>query len=234
LRVLEAQVTGVPTRARKSSHKSAHRRPARRKRIRWKSRALFVAVVLVAGWIVWAVAAREFAPASNTQLSRFDAIVVLGDPADNDGNPTPTQLASVTEAVHEYELGVAPRLIVTGAAVKNDYVEAKVMARTAAAQGVPASSIVTEPNARDTIQNACYATRIMKAHNWKSAEVISNASHLPRTAIIFGRMPIEFAVHAAPGLQPLSPAYRAFTASLETLKTMRYLVWARWREQCVP
>jgi len=28
-----------------------------------------------------------------------------------------------------------------------------------------------EPEAKDTIQNACYAVRLMKAHGWRSAEV---------------------------------------------------------------
>ncbi len=36
------------------------------------------------------------APASNTSLTRFDAIIVLGYPADSDGNPTPELLARVT------------------------------------------------------------------------------------------------------------------------------------------
>jgi len=145
--------------------------------------------LLVAGCIVWAVAERHLAPASNVSLDRFDAIVVLGYPANDDGNPTPTQLARVTEAVHEYERGVAPRLIVTGAAVANGYVEAQVMARTAEAEGVPASAVLIEPKARDTIQNACYAARIMKAHGWRSAEVVSSAIHLPRAALIFSQLP---------------------------------------------
>jgi len=102
-------------------------------------------------------------PTSNTALTRFDAIIVLGNPADADGNPSPTQQALVTEAVHEYERGVAPRLIVTGGAVANRFVEARVMARTAEAQGIPASAIFVEPEARNTIENACYSERIMKA-----------------------------------------------------------------------
>jgi uncharacterized SAM-binding protein YcdF (DUF218 family) len=174
------------------------------------------------------------APDSNTQLSRFDAIIVLGHPADTDGNPTPLQLASVTEAVHEYERGIAPRIIVTGAAVENNFVEAQVMARTAEAQGVPATAVVMEPDARDTIQNACYATRIMKTHRWHSAEVIVSPSHRPRAGLIFKRMPVEWSIHTAPGLQPVSAMNEAFATSLETLKTMRYLAWARWREHCEP
>ena len=86
----------------------------------------------------------------------------------------------MTEGVREYERGVAPRLILTGGAAHNQFVEARVMARTAEAQGIPASAIFVEPEARDTIQNACYSVRIMKAHGWRSAEVVSSASHLPR------------------------------------------------------
>ena len=74
------------------------------------------------------------------------------------------------------------------------------MARTAQAQGIPASAIFVEPEARDTIQNACYSARIMKAHGWRSAEVVSSASHLPRAGIIFSEMPLEWRTHAAPPL----------------------------------
>ena len=68
------------------------------------------------------------APTCNTSLTRYDAIIVLGNPADRDGNPKPELLARVTEGVHEYERGVAPRLILTGAAVRNGFIEARVMA----------------------------------------------------------------------------------------------------------
>jgi uncharacterized SAM-binding protein YcdF (DUF218 family) len=178
------------------------------------------------------------APASNTSLSRFDAIIVLGYPADSDGNPTPEMLARVTEGVREYERGVAPHLILSGGAAHNQFVEARVMAATAHAQGIPLSAIFVEPEAKDTIQNACYSLRIMQAHDWRSAEVVSSASHLPRTGIILGNLPLEWRTHAAPPLEPESAskptAYRWATASVETLKTVRYLVWSRWRERCQP
>ena len=184
--------------------------------------------------LAWAAIARQLAPAFNTSLTRFDAIIVLGYPADADGNPTPLQLASVTEGVHEYERGVAPRLILTGGAVFNRFVEARVMAQTAHAQGIPKSAIFVEPEAMDTIQNACYAERIMKAHGWRSAEVVSEAFQLPRAGLIFSRLPLEWRTHAAPPLQPESGVYRAALATLETLKTVRYVVWARQTETCTP
>jgi uncharacterized SAM-binding protein YcdF (DUF218 family) len=182
----------------------------------------------------WAVLARSFAPVSNTNLQRFDAIIVLGTPADDDGNPTPEQLARVTEGVHEYERGTAPRLILTGGAAHNRFVEAQVMARAAQAQGIPESGIFVEPEANDTIQNACYAERIMKARGWRSAEVVSSAGHLPRAGIIFSRLPLQWRTHAAPPLEPESSAYSAAAVVVETLKTLRYLVYTSWVERCEP
>ena len=189
---------------------------------------------MVTGLLGWAVLARHLAPAFNTDQSRFDAIIVLGYPADSDGNPTPEQLARVTEAVHEYERDVATRIIMTGGAAHNRFVEAKVMARTAEAQGIPASAIMVEPEARDTIENACYSVRIMKEHGWDSAEVVSSASHLRRAALIFSRLPVKWRAHAAPPLRPESGVYSAAVSAVETLKTLRYLTYARWAERCQP
>ena len=189
---------------------------------------------MILGLFAWGYLARRLAPRANTPLTHFDAIVVLGDPADEDGNPTPTELARVTEAVREYERGTAARLIFTGGAVKNQFVEAEVMARTAEAQGIPASAVVVEPEARDTIQNACYAVRQMKARGWGSAEVVSSAWHVERAGLIFSRMPIAWRTRAAPALEPESDAFKNAMGWEETLKTVRYLVWGRPIERCEP
>jgi uncharacterized SAM-binding protein YcdF (DUF218 family) len=202
--------------------------------MKWRARLAIALIGTMLSLLAWAIVARQFAPASNTSLTRFDAIVVLGSPADGDGNPTPTQQARVNEGVREYMRGVAPRLILTGGAAHNNFVEARVMARSAEAQGIPESSIFVEPEARDTIQNACFAARIMKAHGWRSAEVVSSARHLPRTGLIFSRLPLEWRTHAAPPLEPESEAYSDAAAALETLKTARYLVWDRQTERCEP
>lgn len=202
--------------------------------MRWQVWTTVTFALIALALLVWGTLAREFAPTSNSALGRFDAIIVLGSPADGDGNPTPDQLARVNEGVHEYERGVAPRLILTGGAAHNRFVEARVMAQVAHAQGIPESAIFVEPRATDTIQNACYAVRIMRAHAWHSAEVVSSASHLPRAALIFSRLPISWRTHAAPPLSPVSTAYSGVTAAIETLKTVRYLVWSRLNERCEP
>ena len=179
--------------------------------------------------------ARALAPAGNTSVTHFDAIIVLGYPADNDGNPTPEQLARVSEGVREYERGVAPRLILTGGPAHNNFVEAESMARVARAQGVPQSAIVLEPQASSTIENACYSAHIMRQHGWRSAEVITSRYHLPRAEIIFSHTAHKFEIswrgHAAPSLGP-EPGWAVTTS--EIVKTVRYLLYAQWADSCSP
>jgi len=206
----------------------------RRTRRVWLVRSALALVALGLILTVWGALARHFAPSNNTSRTRFDAIIVLGAPADADGNPSPKELARVTEAVREYERGVAPRLILTGGAAYNRFVEARVMAQVAEAQGIPASDIYIEPRAMDTIQNACYSVRIMQDHGWHSAEVVSSGFHLARAGLIFKRLPLEWRTHAAPSLQDQSSAYEAAISTVETLKTVRYLVWTSWSEHCEP
>ena len=217
--------------ARRRRHRPAARR---RHRLGWRGWLALAAVAAIVGLLAWGALARRFAPRSNTSLNRFDAIILLGTPADRDGNPTPTELATVNEGVREYERGVAPRLIVTGGAAHNRFVEARVMAQAAHAEGIPESALLVEPLALNTIQNACYAARIMKIHGWQSAEVISQAEHLPRTGLVFSSLPIEWRTHAAAPLRPPSAMEKAMVTVVETLKTVRYLVWARQIERCGP
>ena len=197
---------------------------------------LLIGCSLVLAALIWAVLARHFAPLSNSSRQTFDAIIVLGTPADSDGNPTPEMLDRVTEGVQEYERGVAPHMMLTGGAAHNGFVEAEVMARVAEAQGVPASVISEEKQARDTLQNACYSERILNSHGWHSVEVVSSASHLSRAAMIFSHLPDErlrWRMHAAQN--NLTPGYYSRGAAvLEVLKTVRYLLWAQWTERCSP
>jgi uncharacterized SAM-binding protein YcdF (DUF218 family) len=181
--------------------------------------------------MIWAVVARKTQALSNTARRSFDAIIVLGTPADGDGNPTPEMLDRVTEGVREYQRGVAPRLVMTGAAAHNRFIEAEVMRRVAISQGVPPAAVLLEPQALDTIQNACYSERILETHGWRSAEVVSSPAHLARAAMIFSRLPAQWRMHAAPAALS-SAAYSSASSLVETIKTARYLLWARWAESC--
>jgi uncharacterized SAM-binding protein YcdF (DUF218 family) len=183
--------------------------------------------------LLWAILARAFAPAGNTNAGRFDAIVILGATIDRDGTPSPTLLSRITEGVREYERGMAPRVIVTGGE-QHGHIQADIMARLVEAQGVPPSAVVVEPHAENTIQNACYSARIMKERGWRSAEVVSSASHLPRAGIIFNRLPISWRGHAAPSLFEPAEGTSWEASGLEVLHTGYYLLYSQWADRCSP
>jgi len=221
------------TESRQSGRKTASpKQNAKRSRKHWLVRGVAASLLFVALLVGWAAIERAIAPRDNTGLDHFDTLIVLGNPADSDGNPTPTQLARVTEAVHEYERGVAPRIIMTGGAAANQFVEAQVMARTAQAQGVPAGAVIVETQARNTIENTCNSLRIMRNYGWRSAEVISSPSHLPRAGLILSHLPLDWRVHEAPPLEPQGPVDGLALTAQETLKTVYYLVWTRQTEPC--
>ena len=222
-----------PMSARKGSRHAGRRAaPKRRRRLGWPARVILASTAVVLGLLLWAAGERALAPKGNTAQEHFDVLIVLGSPADADGNPSPAELASVTEGVNEYERGVAPRMIFTGGAVKNRFVEARVMARTAEAQGIPEAAVFLDTAARNTIQNSCNALGIMRSHGWESAEVIASANHLPRAALILSRLPMEWRVHAAAALGPAGADTSAYATAVEMLKTVYYLVWTRQMEPC--
>jgi uncharacterized SAM-binding protein YcdF (DUF218 family) len=158
--------------------------------------AILVALVIL---IVGGVAlVYECIPSANTKATHFDTIIVLGAPARLDGTPSPEQRERTLEGVREFKAGIAPHLIFTGAAAHNQFVEAHTMATLALAQGVPLDAIIEEGQAQNTIQNIFYSERIMAAHGWTTAEVVSSPSHLPRTALILRHYSMAWRTHAAP------------------------------------
>ncbi len=216
------------------------RRPVSRFRLGTRTRVILIGLATIAVLLAWGAMSRALAPHGNTSASRFDAIIVLGTPADSEGNPTPALLARVTEAVREYDRGIASHLILSGGPAHNQFAEGEIMARVAEAQGIPPSAVFVEPHALDTIQNACNSARIMRDHGWRSAEVISAPFHLSRAGLIFSHLPqdptggwrLDWRVHPAPALEPDSATSSDQATSLEVLKTVRYLIYAQWAERC--
>jgi uncharacterized SAM-binding protein YcdF (DUF218 family) len=191
------------------------------------------AVILLLLFVTGEVA-RLLAPRSNTSRSHFDVILVLGTSTDSDGLPTPGEQARVREAVHEYELGVAPILLFTGGATRNGHVEADSMGEIARSLGIPPSQILLERQARNTIQSACFSVGMMKQHQWRAAEVIGSQEQLARAGLLFERFPIEYATHASPSTEQPPALGDKLDALSEMLRTSRFLLFGKLLEHCLP
>ncbi len=166
-------------------------------------------------------------PSSNSSATHFDTIIVLGFPAWDDGRPSPEQRERVVEAIREYKAGTAPRIIMTGGAAHNEFVEAHVMAQLAAEQGVPRSDLFEEPRAQNTIQNIYFSEQLMQQHGWRSAEVISSSAHIPRAALILQtaekehpELAIQWKTQSAPWPSGYNLKNRLYIITFEALRCL--------------
>ena len=113
-----------------------------------------------------------------------DAIVVLGCPSNTDGTPSTCQTRRADLAVALSKSGYAAQFIVSGAAVHNQYVEADALAALLIARGIDAGHIWRDLRAQHTDENLYYSDRIMEAHGWSTALVVSeDAGQLIDTAV---------------------------------------------------
>ncbi|SNT02481.1 Uncharacterized SAM-binding protein YcdF, DUF218 family [Granulicella rosea] len=155
-------------------------------------RLLLFAFVLLAGA---SYVSYTTVPTRNTDATHFDTIIVLGVPANKDGSASPGEMARVDEAVREFHAGRAGHIILSGGAAWTPVPEGPVMAKAAVAAGVPVEDVLIEDRSMNTVQNVYYSHEIMQQHGWTSAEVISEASHLPRAALILERYGFQWRTH---------------------------------------
>ena len=111
------------------------------------------------------------------------------------------------EGIREYRAEVAPHIIMSGGPAHNEFVEARTMAELATRQGVPAGDVIEERRAQNTVQNIFYSSELMRQRGWKSAEVVSSPSHLPRAALILAHSSLAWRTDAAPWPTQFSKAH---------------------------
>lgn len=138
---------------------------------------------------------REYFIVNNTSPMKANVIVVLGYPAQIDGEPSSTMKIRVEKAVELFQNGYAKTLIMTGSSAKNQFIEAEVMANYAYnSLGIPMNAIIQEPNSTDTFENAKYSVDIMRQHEWNSAIVVTTPYHTRRAFILFSNLGINVSV----------------------------------------
>ncbi len=137
---------------------------------------------------------------------KADVIVVLGYPADADGSPNPLMRRRVDKGIELFQQGYAPRILFSGAAVQNKFVEAEVMAAYARDLGLPTEAVLLDKQAKNTYENAWYSWSIMSNHGWNKALVVTTPYHTQRVASCFSEYPVE--IHLIPASLP--PDYSWF------------------------
>lgn len=125
-------------------------------------------------------------------------LIVLGFPADSNGNPGPILQSRLDKAIELYRKGLAGKIIVTGAAVDNEFVESEVMAVYCIQHGIPAADIYVESNAKNTYENARMVNKIMLEKGYENAIVVTSGFHKMRAAMFFSGVMTKFKIETAP------------------------------------
>jgi len=154
-----------------------------------------------------------------------DVIVVLGCHIYDDNGPSPCIRARAGHAAALYRQGLARWVIPSGGPTAQGPTEAAVFTRVLVEDGVPATAIVPEAAAHDTIQNIYNSRAIMQAHSWRTAILVTEPFHINRASLI--ARDAGLTVFPSPALD--TPNWqdfpvRVFNLSRDTASLMLYQV----------
>ena len=121
-----------------------------------------------------------------------DVLVVLGGGVNRNDTPTTAERARTNRAADLWQQGLAPVIICTGGRPSFATISEAETCRDILVnrRGIPASAVVLEDRSRSTQENALYTAEIMRAHDWRTAVIVSDAYHLLRSQWIFSNVGI--------------------------------------------
>lgn len=111
----------------------------------------------------------------------YDTCIILGCPTRDDGKLSRMQKSRMNKAIDLYHQRNVATLLISGAGVRNDFIEAQVMADYAIRKGVSKKAILLELNARNTYDNLRYAHDICTVHHFQRVLIVTSRFHTRRS-----------------------------------------------------
>lgn len=111
----------------------------------------------------------------------YDICIILGCPAREDGKVSRMQRSRMNKAIQLYKQHKTHKLLISGAGVRNHFIEADIMADYAIRHGVPFKDILLEKEAQNTFDNLRFASTICEKNQWKRVIVVTSRFHIRRS-----------------------------------------------------
>jgi uncharacterized SAM-binding protein YcdF (DUF218 family) len=140
----------------------------------------------------------------NSDIEKFDVIIVLGSPADDNCKPGFIMKYRVDKGIELLKQGIGKKLLFTGSSVRNNCKEAEVMKAYAISKGISKVEIITETRARNTFQNAYYSSIKMKKLHFTTAAIVTSEPHIKRACTVFAKFDIDYAMFPANNPEDIS------------------------------
>ena len=127
-------------------------------------------------------------PAEAAKLQDVDCILVLGCLVKDDGSPSHMLQDRLRRAVELYDLGAAPKLLMTGDHGRVDYDEVATMKQYAIDAGIASENVFMDHAGFSTYESIYRAKEIFQA---KKILIVTQEYHLYRAIYIANRLGIE-------------------------------------------
>ena len=167
------------------------------------NRFVKVALILIAVGLILILGLMSivfYAEKTPRELTKRDAIIVLGARVMPDGELSTTVLHRVQTALKAYQGGYSKLIIACGSKGRDEpETEAGAMAKWLMANGVPESDIVIEDTSTDTIENLLNAKSEMDARGLTTAIIVTSDYHLTRALWLAKDQGLNAIGAAAPG-----------------------------------
>ena len=149
----------------------------------------------------------------------FDVIIVLGAAQNPDGTAGPAMARRVRHGVRCHAEGMASVVLMAGGRTTSKIPECETMAELAQSEGLPSEGIYQEPFSTRTLENAIECQKIMIEKGWRTALLVTDGFHMPRSLYTFRAFGIDVTGNAV----PFSPTPYTFVAILrETVARLFY------------
>lgn len=143
-----------------------------------------------------------------------DVAIILGSKVETNGQPSARLAARLDQGARMLRQGMARHVIVSGGVGVEGHDEAKVMQAYLVRKGVPASQIVIDSLGITTEATAANSAAIMRTRGWRSAIVVTQYFHVPRTALALRRN----------GIRDVSSTYPRFIEARDLYSLPREMV----------
>lgn len=152
----------------------------------------------------------------NHHDAHYDCILVLGCPTYDNGEPTPSLMRRLSLANDLYHSKSISCFILSGGSVKNLYCEAEVMEEQLR-NTCPLAKYYLDKQANNTFENFKYAKLICDQQGFRKIAIVSDASHIRRSAFFARKFFSEFDFYGASEPFSLKKKIREFLALYNTL-----------------
>lgn len=139
------------------------------------------AVLGINGYVKWVAGSRILTAEQAAELEDVDCILVLGCLVKGNGAPSDMLSDRLTRGIELYQLGAAPKLLMSGDHGRVGYDEVSAMKRRAVDAGIPSSDVFMDHAGFSTYESIYRAKEIFQA---KKIIIVTQEYHLSRAIYI--------------------------------------------------